>query len=86
MQISVRLGPSLSQVAGAARLQVQVPESATVADLLNLLGNTYTDLAPSLPTTAVVIAGNVVTHDTLLIPGEEVSILQPISGGNFISL
>lgn len=81
MQIPIRLSSGLSQYTGRSRLQLDLPEDGTVADLLAKLGNEYPSLGQHLDSTVAVIAGRHVSPSERLLPGEEVSFLIPISGG-----
>ena len=44
MQVNVRLSAGLAQVTGQARMQVTVPDGATVADLVDQLLSQYPDV------------------------------------------
>ena len=82
MQISVRLSSGLSQYTGSPRLQVSLPESGTVADLLEILRARYPALQDHLDSAVAVIAGRHASLAERLLPGEEVAFLIPISGGS----
>jgi molybdopterin converting factor small subunit len=81
MQISVRLSSGLSQYTGSSRLQVNLPEGGTVADLLNSLRDDHPALNQRLDVCVAVISGRHVSLAERLLPGEEVAFLIPISGG-----
>jgi molybdopterin converting factor small subunit len=81
MQISVRLSSGLSQYTGSSRLQVNLPEGGTVADLLDRLRDQYPGLRQHLDPSVAVISGRHVSPAERLLPGEEVAFLIPISGG-----
>lgn len=79
MEVRVRLFGSLGQrfpsYQRSAGLEVQVPEGATVQDLLTLLGLT------GLQGTVVIAAGRVLKAEEPLQPGVPVDIMQAIGGG-----
>jgi molybdopterin converting factor small subunit len=81
MEVSVRLSSGLAQLAGAARLSVSMPEEATVGELIARLGSQRPELAPRLAGALPVIAGRHVMPSEALIPGAEVALLLPVSGG-----
>ena len=81
MQISVRLSSGLSQYTGNARLQVNLPEGGTVADLVDRLRDQHPALRQQLDACVAVISGRHVSPAERLLPGEEVAFLIPISGG-----
>jgi molybdopterin converting factor small subunit len=81
MQISVRLSSGLSQFTGSSRLQVNLPEGGTVADLLNSLRDEHPALRQHLDQSVAIISGRHVSPAERLLPGEEVAFLIPISGG-----
>jgi molybdopterin converting factor small subunit len=81
MQIPVRLGSGLSQYSGSPRLQLSVPEGATVAELIAQLGESYPGMRQRLDSSIAVISGRHVDPAQRLSAGEEVALLLPISGG-----
>ena len=48
MKVSVKLGAPLSQVAGQSKVILTMPEGATAADVLDLLGNRYPEFDEGL--------------------------------------
>jgi molybdopterin synthase catalytic subunit/molybdopterin converting factor small subunit len=75
MVVSVRLFAGLRERAGAARVEVELPEPATVADLLEAM-----ELAPR----SCVAAINREYADPAapIAPGDEVALVPPVSGGD----
>jgi MoaE-MoaD fusion protein len=75
MLVSVRLFAGLRERAGAANVEVELPEPATVADLLAAM-----DLAPR----SCVAAINREYADPAapIAPGDEVALVPPVSGGD----
>ncbi|MFN8497063.1 MAG: MoaD/ThiS family protein [Anaerolineae bacterium] len=80
MQVPVRFSAGLAQEIGSPRLSVEVPEGATVADLMSQLYATYPD-APRLPTALAVINGQYVSSTAALPADREVALLLPVAGG-----
>jgi molybdopterin synthase catalytic subunit len=74
MEVEVRLFAGLRQRAGTDRVRVQLPEPATVSDLL---------AAMDLPPRSCVVAVNreYVAGDRPIEPGDEVALIPPVSGG-----
>jgi len=74
MEVSVRLFAGLKQRAGSDRVRVDLPDPATVADLLR---------AMDLPERSCVVAVNreYAAADRPIAPGDEVALIPPVSGG-----
>jgi molybdopterin synthase catalytic subunit len=74
MRVSVRLFAGLRERAGTGRIEVELPEEATVADLL---------AAMDLPPRSCVAAINreYAPEDAVLRPEDEVALVPPVSGG-----
>jgi len=75
MLVSVRLFAGLRERAGAARVEVELPERATVADLLAAL-----ELAPRSCVAA--INREYAPPAAEIAPGDEVALVPPVSGGD----
>ncbi|MFN8474094.1 MAG: MoaD/ThiS family protein [Anaerolineae bacterium] len=80
MQVPVRFSAGLAQEIGAPRLSIDVPDGATVADLMLQLHAAYPD-ASRLSTALAVINGQYVSSTATLPPDREVALLLPVSGG-----
>lgn len=81
MQIKIRLGPGLAQHASSPRLRATLAEGATVADVVEFLGNHYPALEQPLTRAVPIVSGRHVTLSETLQDGQEVSLLFPIAGG-----
>lgn len=81
MNIRIRLSAGLAQYAGTTRLTVQVPDDATVADVLAELQHTHSDLASRLDSAVPIVAGRHVSQTEVLEDGQEVAFLLPVAGG-----
>src|SRR5215218_2191631 len=75
MLVSVRLFAGLRERAGAARLDVELPDDATVADLLAAM-----ELAPRSCVAAV--NREYADGGARISPGDEVALVPPVSGGD----
>lgn len=82
MEVFVRLGPGLSQLAGIPRLTVSLEPGATVHDLVGHLRQRYPALGAALGSALPVVRGTSVSADHPLAPGDEVAFLKPVSGGS----
>lgn len=81
MHVSVRLSAALAQVTGVPRLQIEVDDDATVADLIQALELRYPTLAPRLKHAVPIVGGNHATTHEPLAGGQEVAFLMPVAGG-----
>jgi molybdopterin converting factor subunit 1 len=69
------------EAAGTARTQAQAG-GRTVEELLDELVSTFgAELNAVLQTCAVWVNGSPATASTLLVPGDEIAVLPPVSGG-----
>jgi len=75
MLVSVRLFAGLRERAGAARVEIELPERATVADLLAAM-----ELAPRSCVAA--INREYADPAARIAPGDEVALVPPVSGGD----
>ena len=81
MQVRVRLGAGLARLSHAPLLSFDLEDGATVADLLDRLGDVAPDVAPALRSTLPVVAGEHAARSRTLHEGDEVALLLPVSGG-----
>lgn len=83
MDIQVRLFGGLSERAdGERRLELQLPEEATVADLRAALTDRYPRLGEVLPRVQVAVDLEVARPDQTLRGAREVALLPPVAGGS----
>lgn len=66
---------------GASSAPWRLPPGSRVADLLAALEAEHPSLAPLRSHLAVAMNGELVRADTLLVPGAELALLPPVSGG-----
>lgn len=81
MEIQIRLFATLKDRIGREIISVQIPEGASVADLLKAIAETYPALQPYLPSTVVAINHEFAFPGDSLRPGDEVALFPPVSGG-----
>ena len=81
MRIRVLSFGVLKDWLGAAPATVELPEGASVADLLEHLSEPANDLAPALRGIAVSVNAEYATAAHVLCEGDEVGLLPPVSGG-----
>jgi molybdopterin converting factor small subunit len=82
MQVNVRLSAGLAQITQTARLQVTLPEDATVADVAGQLVDQYPGLQVRLGHAVAMLGGTHVPRTASLVPGQEVAFLLPVAGGS----
>jgi molybdopterin converting factor subunit 1 len=81
MRVCVRLFAAARQQAGQAVVQVELPESATVADLRGALAASCPALADVLPHLLFAVNHQYATDDVPLASDAEIAGFPPVSGG-----
>ncbi len=81
MEIQIRLFATLKDRIGREIISVQIPDGASVADLLQAVAETYPALQPYLSSTVVAINHEFAFPEDGLRPGDEVALFPPVSGG-----
>lgn len=79
MQVTVKLFASLRETVGTDELTVEVPDDATVNELLGEIAQDHPDVAR--PEMVVAIDQQVVDRDRVVPDGAEVAVYPPVSGG-----
>lgn len=79
--IPVRVNGSLATAMGASRFVVQLPEAATLSELITTLAQRYPTSTDSLSRAVAVVGGKHIPATAILTKDEEVALLMPISGG-----
>ncbi|MEM5774397.1 MAG: MoaD/ThiS family protein [Anaerolineaceae bacterium] len=81
-EIIILLYANLREKAGTNRLQMTIPDQATVADLKKMLKFEYPAMGPQLANVVVLVNKHHIFTDGDVIPANaEVTFLPPISGG-----
>jgi molybdopterin converting factor small subunit len=81
MRVRVRLGAGLASLAPAPALSLELPDGATVEELLAEVGVAQPQLARALPSVLPVVRCEHADRHRALEHGDEVALLTPISGG-----
>ncbi len=82
MNVQVKLFATLKDRAGGSQVTVELPADATVAVLLDRLGQTQPKLAPALTTCLVAVNQEFAFGSTPIRAGDEVALFPPVSGGS----
>jgi len=75
LKVRVKVVGPLAQFYPAGEGEVELPEGARAAQLIDVLG------LPRFPPPVVVVNGRQAREGTVLQPGDEVSLLWPAGGG-----
>jgi molybdopterin converting factor subunit 1 len=81
VKVAVSLFARYREAAGRDRVEVDVPEGATVEDVWRALASTHPVLARYRPHTLFAVGNDYVSPERALEPGEEVACFPPVSGG-----
>lgn len=81
MKVSVRLFARYRETVGRDRVEVEVPEGATVEDVWQAVADRHPDLARYRPFTLFAVGNEYVETSRLLAAGEELTCFPPVSGG-----
>jgi MoaE-MoaD fusion protein len=81
MRVTIRLFGRLHDLAGAASLEREVPEGATVADSWQALGAEFPAMAAYGRSVSAAVNEDFARMTHRLSDGDEVAFLPPVSGG-----
>ena len=81
MAVSILFFATLKQRAGCDRMELDLPDGATVSELKNLLALRLPDLQPALPSALVSINREFAFATDPVPAGAEVGLFPPVSGG-----
>jgi molybdopterin converting factor small subunit len=81
MEVRVRLAGRLAEVFGTPFATVDLPDGATVADLLDELAGRAPGAPAALAAALPVLAGTHAARDDVLSHRQELALLLPVSGG-----
>ena len=79
--VEVLLFGAAADRAGTRKVQLNVEEGATLAEVWPLLADRYPGLSPMRDTLAFAVNGEYARMDGRVEPGDEVAVLPPVSGG-----
>ena len=81
MEVVVRLFARARDLAGADRVQLELPEGATVGELRRRLAQAYPALGKLVERSAIAVADEFAQDTDALSAGAEIALLPPVSGG-----
>lgn len=81
MKVRVRMFGALTSAVGSADEYLELPDGATAADLVELVGTRYPEAAPILQRVSVAVNLETESRDHPLEDGDEVALLPPVAGG-----
>lgn len=81
VEVTVLLFASVADKAGVRRLQVQVPEGATVASVRDRVVEQFPQLGPALPTLLYALNEEYVKESAPVTSGATIALIPPVSGG-----
>ncbi len=79
--VEVLLFGAAADRAGTRRVQLEIEENSTLAEVWPLLAERYPRLSPMRDTLAFAVNGEYARMDGRVGPGDEVALLPPVSGG-----
>ena len=82
MKVAVSLFARLREAAGRDRVEVEVPDGATVEEVWSAVSAAHPTLARYRPHTLFAIGNEYVQAERPVRPGEEVACFPPVSGGS----
>ena len=78
MRIAIRLFAGLRELAGKRAVEIDLPDGSTAADIWPALG-----LGTEPPGLLLAVNKQYVPRETVLVEGDEVALIPPVSGGAF---
>lgn len=81
MNITVKILSPLKELAGTGETSVELPDRATITDLLVTLREPFPDLFPAAERAMYMANHKIVSRETVLNDGDQVMLLQPLGGG-----
>lgn len=81
MRVRVRFFAVAKQLAGLERLELELPEGSTIAQLRQQLAAAAPRLRAVLPQMSFALAAQYATEQTPVVPDVEVACIPPVSGG-----
>ena len=81
MELLVRFFALYRERAGLNELSLDLPQNATVADLIDEVRRRFPSLAPPQVNIVVAVNADYAEPETILKPGDDVCLIPPVSGG-----
>jgi molybdopterin converting factor subunit 1 len=79
--VEVLLFGAAADRAGTRKVELEIEERSTLAEVWPLLAEMYPDLSSMRDTLAFAVNGEYARMDERVDPGDEVAVLPPVSGG-----
>ena len=81
MRVRTRFFASHRETLGIDRLEIELPDEATVADLVDRLTEQFPNAGPAVRLTRYAVNRVYVPAKTVLHAGDEVAFIPPVAGG-----
>lgn len=81
MRVRIRMFGAVAERAGGDEDHIDLPDGATVADVLEAVRTRHPDAAGIVPRLSVAVNLKVVPGEHRIGPGDEVALLPPVAGG-----
>ena len=81
MKLTARFFALYRERAGTREQTLDLPQGTTVSELLGVLRQQYPHLAPPQVDIVVAVNAEYADKNTVLLEGDEVSLIPPVSGG-----
>ena len=84
MKIPIQLFASLKDAAKTSKIEVEIAENASVAQLLEAVARDFPALEKWLPHVRVAVNEEYATNDQIVREGDDIALIPPVSGGSEI--
>ena len=81
IQVSVHLFAVAKERTGCPEVRIDLPSTATVADLRGALGSRWPELGPLWSSALIAINEEYSSNDSSISPGSRIAVIPPVSGG-----
>lgn len=81
MKVRLRLFASFREAVGQDRMEIQVPEGSTMAQIMEVLAAKYPKIAGLAASTVFAVDEEYVSPDRIAQEGDEIVFIPPVSGG-----
>ncbi len=81
MKVRVRLFASLRESVGRERLELELPDGASVEEAWRRLASQHPSLEARRPSLAAAVNRSYATFESILDEGDELAFIPPVSGG-----
>jgi molybdopterin converting factor subunit 1 len=81
MTITVKLFAAARELAGAAEVELELPDRATIADAKHTLSTMFPQIAGLLSRSAIAINQDYAVDTDIIAPTDELAVIPPVSGG-----